>query len=66
MDNVVLQALRTRRSIRNFKPEQITDEELETVLEAGTWAPTAMGFQDPWIVAVQNPALLERISRMNR
>lgn len=66
MDNVVLQALRTRRSIRNYKPEQITDEELETVLEAGTWAPTAMGFQDPWIVAVQNPALLERISRMNR
>ena len=66
MDNVVLQALRTRRSIRNYKPEQITDEELETVLEAGTWAPTAKGFQDPWIVAVQNPALLERISRMNR
>ena len=66
MDNAVLQALRTRRSIRSYKPEQITDEELEAVLEAGTWAPTAMGFQDPWIVAVQNPALLEKISRMNR
>ena len=66
MDNVVLQALRTRRSCRNYKPEQITDEELQAVLEAGTWAPTAMGLQDPWIVAVQNPALLERISRMNR
>jgi nitroreductase len=66
MDNAVLQALRMRRSIRSYKPEQITDEELEAVLEAGTWAPTAMGYQDPWIVAVQNPALLERISRMNR
>jgi nitroreductase len=66
MDNAVLQALRTRRSIRSYKPEQITDEELQAVLEAGTWAPTAMGFQDPWIVAVQNPALLEKISRMNR
>jgi len=66
MDNTVLQALRTRRSIRSYKPEQITDEELEAVLEAGTWAPTARGFQDPWIVAVQNPALLEKISRMNR
>ena len=66
MDNEVLQALRTRRSIRSYKPEQITDEELQAVLEAGTWAPTAMGFQDPWIVAVQNPALLEKISRMNR
>ena len=66
MDKAVLQALRTRRSIRSYKPEQITDEELQAVLEAGTWAPTAMGFQDPWIVAVQNPALLEKISRMNR
>ena len=66
MDNVVLQALRTRRSCRNYKPEQITDEELQAVLEAGTWAPTAMGYQDPWIVAVQNPALLAKISRMNR
>ena len=66
MDNVVLRALRERRSCRNYKPEQITDEELQAVLEAGTWAPTAMGYQDPWIVAVQNPALLEKISRMNR
>ena len=66
MDNVVLQALRTRRSCRNYKPEQITDEELQAVLEAGTWAPTAMGCQDPWIVAVQNPTLLAKVSRMNR
>lgn len=65
MDNPVIQALKTRRSIRSFKPEQITDEELRTVLDAGTWAPTGMGFQDPWIVAVQDPALKKEISRMN-
>ena len=65
MDNAVIQALKTRRSVRSYKPEQITDDELKTVLEAGTWAPTAMGFQDPWIVAVQNPELLKKISRMN-
>ncbi|MBQ9476679.1 MAG: nitroreductase [Bacteroidales bacterium] len=66
MENIVLDALKRRRSIRRYKPEQITDEELRAVLEAGTWAPTGMGYQDPWIVAVQNPALLDRISRMNR
>ena len=65
MENEVIKALATRRSIRSYKPEQITDEELKTVLEAGTWAPTAKGLQDPWIVAVQNPGLLKRISRMN-
>lgn len=66
MDNDVLKALRERRSIRRFKPEQIGDEELKAVLEAGTWAPTGKGLQDPWIVAVQNPELLHRISEMNR
>ena len=65
MDNQVLQALRERRSCRAYKPEQIADEELKTVLEAGTWAPTARGLQDPWIVAVQKPELLKRICRMN-
>lgn len=65
MDNEIIKALKERRSIRSYKPEQITDDELKTVLEAGTWAPTAKGLQDPWIVAVQNPALLKRISRMN-
>ena len=66
MDNQVIAALKERRSIRSYKPEQITDEELKTVLEAGTWAPTARGMQDPWIVAVQDPELMERISQMNR
>ena len=65
MDNAVITALAQRRSIRSYKPEQITDDELKTVLEAGTWAPTGMGRQDPWIVAVQNPELLKKISRMN-
>ena len=66
IDNVVLRALRERRSIRRYRPDQITDEELQAVLDAGTWAPTAKGMQDPWIVAVQNPVLRERISEMNR
>ena len=66
MGNAILTALKARRSIRSYKPEQITDEELRAVLEAGTWAPTGKGLQDPWIVAVQNPAQLQQLSRMNR
>ena len=53
MENEVLKAIRERRSIRRYKPEQITDEELRAVLEAGTWAATGMGKQDPWIVQRQ-------------
>ena len=66
MDNEVLRALRERRSVRKFKKKQISDEQLKVVLEAGTYAPTSMGCQNPWIVAVQNTELRARLSEMNR
>lgn len=65
MNNETLTTLRMRRSVRKFKEEQIKDEELEAVLEAGTYAPTGMGYQDPWIVAVQNPVIIAQLVRMN-
>lgn len=65
MENEVLKAIRERRSIRRFKPEQITDEELKTVLEAGTWAPTGMGTQEPFIVAVQNADQRAALTKIN-
>lgn len=65
MDKDYLQMLRTRRSVRAYRPEQIREEELLAVLEAGTYAPTAMGRQDPWIVAVQNPEVIATLVRMN-
>lgn len=57
MNNALLDLIKTRRSCRHYKAEQISDEELNAVLEAGTYAPTGHGKQDPVIVAVQNPEL---------
>ncbi len=37
--NEVLKVLKERRSCRSYRPEQITDAELDAVLEAGTYAP---------------------------
>jgi nitroreductase len=65
MDNEVLKAIRERRSIRRFQEKQISDDELKSVLDAGTWAATGHGTQDPWIVAVQNPQLMQRLSAVN-
>ena len=63
--NEVLKSLETRRSIRSYLPEQIRDEELNQVLEAGTYAPTGMGRQSPVMVAVQKPELGKKLSQMN-
>lgn len=65
MKKEALEVLKNRRSIRKFKPDQVTKEELRTVLEAGTYAPTAAGTQAPVIVAVQNPDTVAKLDSMN-
>ena len=65
MTNETIQTIRSRRSCRAYKPEQITNEELEAVLGAGTYAASAMGKQSAKIVVVQDAATREKLSRMN-
>ena len=57
--------LLNRRSIRKFKPEQIKGEELNKVLEAGKYAPTAMGLQSPLFVVVQNKEDVEQLNKLS-
>ena len=40
MENESIKTLLTRRSVRKYKPEHITEEEMEIILEAGKYAPT--------------------------
>ena len=54
-----------RRSIRKYKPEQITDEELFIVLEAGKNAPSAGNKQSPVFIAVQNKDWIARLCKVN-
>ncbi len=50
----VFEAIRTRRSIRKYKPELIPDAKLEIILDAARLAPSAANRQ-PWrFVVVQN------------
>lgn len=65
MHNEFIELIKTRRACRNYTQEQVSDEELAAVMEAGTYAPTAYGAQDPVIVAVQRPDIMQRIVRMN-
>ncbi len=43
----VLEAIKTRRSIRKFKKAPVPEELVEKVLEAGRWAPSSKNRQ-PW------------------
>ena len=63
--NAAYENLLTRRSVRKYKSEQITDEELSAVLEAGKYAPTAKGSQSPLMIAVQDKGDIARLSSLN-
>ena len=60
-----LQDIRERRSCRKFSAQQISDEQLNAILEAGTWSATGRGMQSPIMIVVQDKATLEKLSRMN-
>ena len=57
--------LLTRRSIRKYKDEQITENELDYVLEAGLYAPSGRNLQAAMMVAVRDRALISKLSKMN-
>ena len=54
-----------RRSVRGYKPDMIPKEDLDLILEAGTYAATGMGMQSPIIVAVTDKATRDQLSKMN-
>lgn len=64
--NETLKVLETRRSCRNFKPEQVPEDDLKAIIKAGTYAATGMGKQSPIIIAVTDKSLRDELSEENR
>ena len=62
--NETLNVLKERRSIRKYKAEQITDAELDAILEAGTWAASGKGLQPAVMVVVQDQETISYMSRL--
>ena len=60
--NEVTKTILERRSIRAYKPEQISEEELETVLECGVNAPSGANRQQWFVSVMQDKDFLEEIS----
>jgi nitroreductase len=57
------EAIRRRRAVRDYAAEPIAKRVLEEIIVAASWAPSAMNRQ-PWLfTVVQDPPLLDRISR---
>ena len=60
--NETIKSIMERRSVRKFKPQQITEQELDCILNCGLNAPSARNTQNWHFTVIQNADL---ISRMN-
>lgn len=59
--NETIKNIMNRRSIRNYKEEQIKDDELQAILDAGRFAPSAMNQQSWHFTVIQNKEVLQKI-----
>ncbi len=61
----ILEAIFSRRSIRKFTPQLLSDDQINDLLKAGMYAPSARNEQ-PWhFVLIQDKNLLQDISRVH-
>ena len=61
----VLEKMKSRRSIRKYKPDMVPQEILDQIIEAGLYAASGMGQQNTIIIQVTNKELRDKISAMN-
>lgn len=61
--NETVDIILKRRTVREFKKEQIKQDELDTILTCGLWAPSARNLQPCHIRVVQSKEMLDEINK---
>lgn len=61
-ENAVIECIMTRKSVRQFTPQEVPDEKIQTILKAGMAAPSAMNKQ-PWkFVVLKDKQILKSLA----
>ena len=59
-----MDAIKKRRSVRKFKPKEVTNELIEKLIDAARWAPSGMNSQ-PWqFIVIKDKEKLRKIAKM--
>jgi nitroreductase len=59
----VLEAIKGRRSVREFKPDPVKEQDLQKILEAAQWAPSAGHCQPLELVVVKDETVKQKLVR---
>lgn len=63
--NEIIKAIESRRSTKKYKSEMIKKEDLDSILKAGTYAPSGQGKQSPVIIAITDKETRDELERLN-
>lgn len=62
VEDIVLDVIKNRRTVRQFNSKDVTNSDLIRILEAGRYAPSA-GNQQPWeFIVIRNKAMKEKVA----
>ena len=61
----VMENIKTRRSIRQFKPDPVPEEALQWIIEAARWAPSAHNFQPTEYIIIKDRKSLDFIAEVS-
>ena len=64
--NDIIKAMEERRSIRKFKPDMPSKDDIDQIIEAGLYAASGMGRQGVITVAITNKKLRDELADDNR
>ncbi len=62
MTNPVLQTIKTRRSSRSFQTDEVSKDEIEAIIEAGLYAPSAHNHQSWHFTVIQDKDMIDQYS----
>jgi nitroreductase len=64
--NETIKIIKQRRSVRNYREEQISDNDLDVIIKAGLYAPNGGGNieNDIYFTIVQNEEMLHKINKL--
>ncbi len=62
----MIEDIKSRRSIRKFRPDEIDDQTVNKIIEMGAWAPSGLNNQ-PWkFMIIREYDLKEQLSRLTK
>ena len=60
--STIIDTIKSRRSVRDFMDKPVSKDQINTILDAGRWAPSGLNNQ-PWLyIIVQEPGTIEQIA----